>query len=99
MAKKNKKDNLENYYSGDAIWNNLVKIFKDDFLNDIKNKKDFLQKVKGDLDLAVVIYGKLGEYGYKWIDSKTPALGGLSPTQCLESEKLILRLRECLLRM
>jgi hypothetical protein len=98
MAMSN-NDNLENFYSGDKNWNNLVEMAKDDFLNDVNKNLDFLQKLDRNLDLAVVIYAKLGSYGFKWIDNKIPALGGLTAQECLKSENLIIRLKECLLRM
>jgi hypothetical protein len=95
----NNSDNLENFYTGDTNWNSLVQMAKDDYLNDVNKNFDFLQNLNQNLDLAVVIYSKLGKYGFKWIENKVPALGGLTPQECLKSENLIIRLKECLLRM
>lgn len=90
-------DALENYYSGDSAWMEFSEMF-DEFRDDPNVIE--LAKLFGDqIDLAVVIFGKVGP-GYKnWINSKIPALENISPTECVSDATLMKRLREMLMRM
>ena len=47
---------LEKYYSGDADWNDFVKLYSEDYLDE--NANILSEKLNGSLDLAIVIYGK-----------------------------------------
>ncbi len=93
------KKDLEIYYSGDDDWNEWVDMCKKDFWTNSEYQNTLLQKLNEKLDLAVVIYGRLEKESIDWIDKKVPALGYLTPLECLKSKNLILRLRECLMRM
>lgn len=89
---------LERYYSGDADWNDFVKLYSEDYLDD--NARILSKKLKGALDLAIVIYGKRGlREGEWWIEQEVPMLNDIKPLDCLDNPDLLKRLRECLMRM
>ncbi|XTZ40181.1 hypothetical protein ACQYRI_09485 [Salmonella enterica] len=89
---------LEEYYSGDDAWQRLVNIYKEDYLDD--NARLLAKKINGNLDIAVVIYGKRGlREGIWWLNREVPALDYLKPIDCLQEDNLIKRLKECLMRM
>ena len=93
------KKGIEQYYSGDENWNEWVEMCKEDFWENSDYQKSLLDKLKENLDLAIVIYGRLGTESINWVEKKVPALENLTPLECLTSKKLILRLRKCLMRM
>lgn len=89
---------LEQFYSGDAAWSSFATLFVNDFSRCIY--KDELKKaLGGHEELAAVIYGSFGETALQWISQSVPALSGLSPLECLESEAGLKRLRTMLMRM
>ena len=90
-------DALENYYSGDDAWNEFVKLFDESKLN--PDVLELAKTLNNQIDLAMVIYGKVGP-GYKnWVNIDIPALENLSPMDCLGDARLVKRLREMLMRM
>ncbi len=91
-------ENLERYYTGDKNWFAFVKLY-DELWENNKEQLELLTQLNNHLDLAKVIYGKFNTNAIKWINFHIPALDYLTPLNCLESEELIKRLRECLMRM
>jgi len=92
-------DSLEYHYSGDIVWNRILSLAKKEWTNS-KSQKQLVYKLKGSsIDMAIVMYAKLGEESMDWIFKKVPALENLTPLECLESPALIKRLKECLMRM
>lgn len=89
---------LEQYYSGDDSWIRFSKLYEE-----YKNLEEVIKlsgKFNGDLVLASVIYGKMGEdYYLKWIEKKIPALDYLTPLDCNDDLTLVMRLKEMLMRM
>ena len=95
--------NLEQYYSGDNVWNYFVKIAKHEIASAAFNtNKSFLAKLKRKLkkhnDIAYVAYYLFYNDSINWIERRIPALDNLMPIECLASEELTNRLREILLR-
>jgi hypothetical protein len=92
---------LEDYYggaSGDAAWHEHVDLARESWVGS-PLQTTLLRKVKGDLELASVIYAKVGDRSLEWLEMKVPALHGRKPISCLDSRNLVLRLREALMRM
>lgn len=89
---------LEQYYSGDENWQNFVELY-DEFWNKNDFEMQLLEKLNRKIDLAKVINGKMGKNSLSIIEKKIPALDNISVIECLDNPKLILRLRECLMRM
>ena len=87
---------IEDYYSGDLAFTNLASCY--DIEWDKCQIKDQLIEIIKDHDLAKLIYGSFLDNSIEWLDTNVPALEGLTPKQCLESNRGILRLRECLMR-
>jgi len=58
-----------------------------------------IDKLNGEKELAIVIWGEFKESAFNWITKKIPALDNISPMDCLNDENLINRLKVCLLRM
>ncbi|ATA21759.1 hypothetical protein [Gibbsiella quercinecans] len=89
---------LERYYSSDADWNDFVKLYAEDYLDE--NARILSSKLNGAIDLAIVIYGKRGiKEGEWWIEQEVPMLDKIRPLDCLDDPELLRRLRECLMRM
>ncbi|MBF8149628.1 hypothetical protein ITJ86_06940 [Winogradskyella sp. F6397] len=89
---------LEQYYKGQGSWERFLAIFGDDWTNSEFQKK-LLSKVDNRIDFAKVIYYYIGETSLDWLDKNIPALDNLTPMECLKSERLINRLKVCLMRM
>ena len=89
---------LENYYSGDSAWNQLVSLYVE-FWTDNSLTKELLQRLNHDKDIAQVIYGKFGSSSLSVITQPVPALDNLSIADCIAAPNLLQRLRECLIRM
>ncbi|MCU5771728.1 hypothetical protein N5923_08865 [Erwiniaceae bacterium BAC15a-03b] len=89
---------LEHYYAGDEKWKNCADFYAEDYLDD--NARLLAKKLDGNLDLAVIIYGKIGlKEGLWWVEREVPALEGVKPVDCLKDPELLKRLRECVMRM
>lgn len=88
---------LEEYYPGDDSWRDFVSLFKSEWKN-CSFKNELLVRIGGAEDMAMVIYGTLQDSSMKWIESEIPALEGVSPILCLNSDDGIKRLRTCLHR-
>jgi hypothetical protein len=96
-----KRKQLEDFYGGsegDAAWREHVALAEDTWV-DSPPQLALLEKLKGDKDLASVIYAKLGEDSLAWLETRVPALSGRKPISCLGTKNLVLRLRESLMRM
>ncbi|MEN5232469.1 hypothetical protein [Sphingobacterium faecium] len=91
---------LEQYFdsSGSKGWNDLVDLAETSWTNS-ESQKLLEQKLDNHTDIAKVLYARLGEESLDWVYRKVPALDGLSPLACLETPKLIQRLKEALCRM
>ena len=89
---------LENYYSGDSAWNQLVSLYEDLDTNNSLTK-ELLQQLNYHRDIAQVIWGKFGSSSLSVITQPVPALDNLSIADCIAAPNLLQRLRECLIRM
>ena len=89
---------LENYYSGDSAWNQLVSLDME-FWTDNSLTKELLQQLNYHRDIAQVIYGKFGSSSLSVITQPVPALDNLSIIDCIVAPNLLQRLKECLMRM
>jgi len=90
---------LENFYSGDFIWEQNATTAYKQYWVDSDTQKKLLEKVGGDLMLAAMIYAKTEEGCLIWLETKVPALQNIKPDQCLIDPNRKLRLRETLMRM
>jgi len=90
--------NLEKYYSGDDNWKEFVELYEE-FWSENDFQDSLLKELNNDLDIAKVVYGKFPSNTLKIIKQKVPALDDLKIIDCVNSKQLILRLRECLMRM
>ena len=88
---------LEQYFKGEESWIEYSNLFGEDWTNSDFQLK-LLEKCNEKLDIAKVIFYHLQENSLKWMDSNVPALDNLTPLECLNDEKLINRLKECLHR-
>ncbi|WP_174430250.1 antitoxin Xre/MbcA/ParS toxin-binding domain-containing protein [Burkholderia metallica] len=89
---------LEQYYSGDDVWENFSDLFVK--YRDFQGVHDLAMDLNGQLDIAYTIYWVAGpNSARKWINSNVPALDNLRPIDCASNPDLIKRLRECLMRM
>ena len=89
---------LEDEYPGDSDWNVLVRLYEEDYLDD--NARTLEKAMDGNLDMAVILYGKRGlKEGLWWVEQQVPALDNIRPADCLKDPKLIIRLRTALMRM
>ena len=89
---------LENYYSGDSAWNQLVSLYED-FDTNNSLTKELLQQLNYHRDIAQVIWGKFGSSSLSVITQPVPALDNLSIANCIAVPNLLQRLKECLMRM
>lgn len=97
-ARALKVEELEDDYPGDADWQVLVRLYEEDYLDD--NARTLAKELDGNLDMAVILYGKRGlKEGLWWIEQQVPALDNTRPANCLKKPKLIKRLRNALTRM
>ena len=94
--KNNTEDGLEKYFVGEIIWKNFVKGYKGIKTN---NTNELLNLLNHNIELTNVIEGIVGENSINWIHRNIPALNNLRPIDCTNNEKLLKRLKECLLRM
>lgn len=91
-------EQLEDDYPSDADWQVLVRLYKEDYLDD--NARTLAKQLDGNLDTAVILYGKRGlKEGLWWIEQQVPALDDIRPADCFKDPKLIKRLRTALMRM
>ncbi len=92
---------LEQYFdnNGSKGWNDLVDLATETSWTNSESQKLLEQKLDNHTDIAKVLYARLGEESLDWVYRKVPALDGLSPLACLETPKLIKRLKEALCRM
>ena len=89
---------LEDEYVGDADWQQFVRLYEEDYLDD--NARALAKAMDGNLDMAVVLYGKRGlKEGFWWLEQSVPALGNKRPADCLKTPNLIKRLRMALMSM
>ena len=88
---------LEKYYKKDE-WENLVLLYNDKWI-DSDFQIRLINTLNGNKDLAIVIWGEFKESAFNWIDKKIPALDNIKPIDCINDEKLINRLKVCLLRL
>jgi hypothetical protein len=89
---------LEDYYSGDDGFHQFAITCESEWAK-CPHQPRLLSAVQGDLDIAMACHYHLGEQVFHWLVSAVPALDGLTPSQCLKSQKHRRRLKECLWRM
>lgn len=92
-----RKHELERYYTGDDSWKNFVDVHREGW-DGCTFSGALVSSLKGQVDIAIVVYSKIGEAALDWIDIKINALDGKSPRQCVV-EGLVTRLRSMLMRM
>jgi hypothetical protein len=88
---------LDEHYLGDEAFAKYSAAFTDDW--DAFPGKDELLNVVGSIDLARPIAFHCGSRFSEWLRAKIPALGNLTPLECLSSQTGIRRLKSCLMRM
>ena len=88
---------LEKYYPGDKKWRDFVSVFEDKWTNS-KLQIELLNALNDKKDLAIVIYGIMTIHCLNYLNARIPALGQLTPLECLQNKTLIKRLRVCLMR-
>lgn len=89
---------LEKYYPGDDAWHNFVQVFSSAW-SDCNCQDEMTQKLNGQRDIAMVIYGINRSGWATWIDLHIPALDGASPVECVADPMLVRRLRTMLMRL
>jgi hypothetical protein len=89
---------LEDYFHGDDGFH-LFAVTCEHTWRKCPNQQRLLSAVVGNLDIAMACYHHLGDGAFEWLESAVPALDGLTPNECLKTEKLRNRLKECLWRM
>jgi hypothetical protein len=90
---------LEQYYSGDSVWKTLTRMAEEDYWVNSEYQQELVRELNGHKDIAMVVFARESMQSHLWIKKRIPALEGLTPLKCLESDSLILRLKECLIRM
>lgn len=88
---------LEKYYNK-KDWDNLVDLCRGNWTNS-SLQVELLKTLNGMLDIAIVLWMTHKSASSNWIKSGIPALDNLRPIDCLKNEKLIKRLKVCLLRI
>lgn len=90
---------LEEYYSGEEKWDRFVSFYSDKW-EQCENKELILSLYDYNDDIAKVIYGIEGSVKdvLALTSYKVPALGGLTPLDCLKDENLKKRLKTMLMR-
>ncbi|KGT88475.1 hypothetical protein NG99_22230 [Erwinia typographi] len=89
---------LERYYSGEKDWNDFALSFSE--FKDLDQVVELAGLLNGNIDVATVIWGKVGSVGAKdWIYKKVNALDKVRPIDCTEDKNLLNRLRVALMRM
>ena len=92
---------LEKYYAVDKTEESLAGLahaYEKEW-EECSFKEELIAAVDGDLGIAIVIFGHLGGHALKWLETEVPALDGLTPKECMKTEKVIKRLKVCLTRM
>jgi hypothetical protein len=93
-----KSSDLEDFFSGEGSWNKFVEAFNGEWEKcPFKNK--LISALGGHEDIAKVVYSSVKEKSLEWINESVPALGNISPRECLVSERTVKRLKEMLMRM
>jgi len=87
---------IEKYYNKND-WENLVDLCRDNWI-DNEQQIELLDSLKGLKDLAIVIWTTHKFASQYWIGKEIPALDNLRPIDCIENERLLRRLKVCLLR-
>ena len=89
---------LEDEYPGDEAFARFSKAFEQHWLA-FAGKQALLEKLSGDVELARAVAGQCAESSLEWLDQEVPALGSMTPLECLATKSGMRRLRTCLMRM
>jgi hypothetical protein len=92
---------LEDYYSGDRVFDDFVKALDGHVgaaFGGWSGRASLVEACGGDAGLALAIFYVSGERSLEWMDERVPALGGASPRICVTSSKRLARLKKALLR-
>jgi len=91
-------EKLEAEYPGDDEWELFYRLYESMYQSHEIMK--LAAELEGRKDIAVVIYGLLGEEEcFEWIHKKIPILDELTPLACIKSVSLMRRLKTALMRM
>lgn len=89
---------LEAYYPGDPAWEAFVDVFAEEWKR-CAFADELLSWCGGHRDIAMAVYGVMGEDARRWMETEIPALDELRPRECIASERLRKRLRSMLMRI
>lgn len=89
---------LEDYYDGDDSWLENV-AWARQYWTGSALQNELLVKVNHDLDLATMIYAKIGDDCLEWLETRVPALSSRKPINCLATPQHVRRLRVALMRI
>ena len=92
----NPYDPIEQYFDQEG-WNHLVELCAKEWTGD-EFQSELLKQLNGELDIAQVLFVTHRSSSLNYLTHKVPALGNLTPLECMESESLKKRLKECLRR-
>lgn len=93
-----KSGELENFFSGEKSWLKFVGAFNVEWER-CSFKEQLITALGGHEDITKVVYSSVEEKALEWINATIPALGNISPRECLVSEGKVNRLKEMLMRM
>jgi len=89
---------LERYYTSDKEWEDFAILFSE--FKDHEQVVELAALLNGNIDVATVIWGKVGRVGAKdWIYKNVNALDKVRPVDCISDKNLMKRLRVALMRM
>ncbi len=89
---------LEHFYAGDAAWNRFAGLHMDG-LSACAFQDRLCKTLNRHADIAAVVFARFGPDALTSISKPVPALGGRSIEECTRQPILVLRLKECLMRM
>ena len=90
-------EKLEKFFPGDDAWKEFVDLYSEG--ERFVRIEEVFSRFEGNDDVALVICGYFQEHAVAWIGAKVPALGGLTPAECLASAAGVQRLKTVLMRL
>ncbi len=89
---------LEDYYASDEGFHHFATVCGEEWAS-CDCQAELLERVGGDLDVAMVLHYHFLKRALGVLSEKVPALEGLTMTECLKLDKGRRRLKEFLWRM